>query len=153
VTARRSPDRKGRQIVKLITTEELRRKVERNDDFKLVMTLSEFAYARKHIAGTIHFETVADALAGLRPEEEIVVYCAGIHCAASIYAYRLLERAGYGRVRRYSGGIAEWEEAGHPLVVGGPEPRPAPSIAEPMRRRPRPAPARAGLHRPWYAWA
>ena len=52
----------------------------------------------------------------LDPAEEIIVYRAHVHCPASIRAYRLLERSGYTRVRRYAGGIADWEEAGYPLA-------------------------------------
>ena len=99
----------------LISREELRRKLERGDEFKLVMTLSGFAYRTKHIASSLHFETVEEAVAALDREDEIVVYCADVHCVASIYAYRLLEREGFTRVRRYAGGLADWEEAGYPL--------------------------------------
>jgi 3-mercaptopyruvate sulfurtransferase SseA len=38
-----------------------------------------------------------------------------LYCVASIYAYRLLEREGFLRVRRYAGGIADWEDAGYPV--------------------------------------
>ena len=96
--------------MKLITREELRRKLERGDEFKLVMTLSALAYRSKHIPSSWYFETIGEALAALDPTEEIVVYCADVHCAASIYAYHRLERAGYTRVRRYAGGVADWEE-------------------------------------------
>jgi rhodanese-related sulfurtransferase len=99
----------------LISREELHRKLERGDEFTLVMTLSGFAYGTKHIAGSHHFETVEDALAALDREDEIVVYCADVHCVASIYAYRFLEREGFTRVRRYAGGVADWEQAGYPL--------------------------------------
>ena len=51
----------------------------------------------------------------LSPDDEIVVYCSHEGCAASKYAYHLLESKGYGNVRRYSGGIDEWEESGLPL--------------------------------------
>ena len=34
---------------------------------------------------------------------------------ASKYAYHLLTEAGYKRVSRYAGGVANWEEAGHPM--------------------------------------
>jgi hypothetical protein len=70
----------------LISREELHRKLERGDDFTLVMTLSGFAYSTKHIAGSHHFETVEEALVELDREDEIVVYCADVHCVASIYA-------------------------------------------------------------------
>jgi rhodanese-related sulfurtransferase len=127
----------------VISREELHRKLERHEEFRLVMTLSAFAYGIKHIPGSLHFETVEAALAALDRDEEVVVYCADVHCAASIYAYHLLEREGYRRVRRYAGGIADWEEAGYPLAqeTVGPAPTPAPA-----GRRPR-------LNRPWHAAA
>jgi rhodanese-related sulfurtransferase len=112
-----------------ITREDLHRKLERHDEFKLVMTLSAFAYETKHIPGTLHFETVEAALAALDPDDEVVVYCADVYCAASIYAARLLEREGYRHVRRYAGGIADWEDAGYAL-----EPAPAPGRGRAPRR-------------------
>jgi 3-mercaptopyruvate sulfurtransferase SseA len=44
-----------------------------------------------------------------------VVYCSNEDCIASQAAYRLLERHGYPNVRRYAGGLADWEAAGYPL--------------------------------------
>ena len=109
----------------LITRDELRAKLHRGDEFKLVMTLSARSFRAKHIPTSVHFETVAeDAVDALDPAEEIVVYCSDVYCAASIYAYRLFERQGYMRVRRYAGGISDWEEAGYPLDTLRAEPRP-----------------------------
>ena len=123
----------------LIAREDLHRKLERREEFKLVMTLSAFAYGTKHIPGSLHFETVDAALAALDPDEEIVVYCADVHCAASIYAYRLLEREGYRHVRRYAGGVADWEDAGYPLARETLEPvGAAPSRVRGHERRGRP---------------
>lgn len=105
--------------MELITRTELREKLEqRADDFKLVMTLSTWAYEAKRIPTSLHFETIDEALDALDPADEIVVYCGDAHCAASIYAYRFLERAGYSRVRRYAGGISDWEDAGYSLEQG-----------------------------------
>ena len=136
--------------MKLITREELRRKMERGDEFKLVMTLSAHAFRAKHIPNSCYFETIGEALAALDPSEEIVVYCADVHCVASIYAYRRLEQAGYTRVRRYAGGVADWEAAGYPLESG-----PGRPPAERSRRR---APtlrmqALTRTSRPWHAYA
>ena len=130
--------------MKLITREELREKLERTEEFKLVMTLSAFAHRTKRIPTSLHFETVGEALAALDPADEIVVYCGDVHCAASIYAYRLLEREGYTRVRRYAGGIADWEAAGYPLEGGAVTPEP-----DRLRRERR----RAGIRRPWLVCA
>jgi rhodanese-related sulfurtransferase len=104
----------------LITREELRAKLDRGDEFALVMTLSDFAYRAKHIPTSLHFDTAEDMLGTLDPGQEIVVYCADAHCPASIYAYGVLEQAGYGRVRRYAGGMADWEAARYPIEHGMP---------------------------------
>ena len=134
----------------LISRDELRRKLERGDEFKLVMTLSAYAFDTKRIPTSLRFETVEKALAVLDPAEEIVVYCADVYCAASIYAYRLLEREGYTRVRRYTGGVADWEEAGFPLEEGPGEPTPHASREERAGRRSRSRHRRgAGVNRPW----
>jgi rhodanese-related sulfurtransferase len=99
----------------LISRDELKAKLDRKDPFKLVMVLSEWAYRSKHIPGTMHFVTPEDALAMLERDDDIVVYCTGYDCIASVYAYEYLEQHGYMHVRRYAGGIIEWEEAGYPL--------------------------------------
>jgi rhodanese-related sulfurtransferase len=127
----------------LITREELHEKLERGDEFKLVMTLPEFSYRAKHIPSSLRYQSVGDALAELDPGEEIVVYCADVHCAASIYAYHLLRRQGYGRVRRYAGGVSDWEDAGYPLESGDHAPAPEP------RARRREQPRVGWLLRPW----
>jgi rhodanese-related sulfurtransferase len=132
----------------LITRQELRAKLDRGDEFKLVMTLSEVAYRAKHIPTSLHFDTVKEMLATLDPGQDIVVYCADVRCPASIYAYELLERAGYTRVRRYAGGIAEWEAAGYPIEHGVP---PAQTDRSWMKRiPPRPVPDRRGTPSHWW---
>jgi rhodanese-related sulfurtransferase len=110
--------------MRLISRDELRAKLERGDDFNLLMVLSANAFEAKHIPGSVHFTTWQEALAALDPAEEIVVYCAGEYCAASIRFYVLLERNGYTRVRRYAGGLADWEAAGYPIASNrGTQPR------------------------------
>jgi rhodanese-related sulfurtransferase len=127
----------------LISREELREKLESGADIQLVMALPAHAYYAKRIPGSRHFETVGEALASLDRCHEIVVYCATVYCAASIYAYRLLEREGYTRVSRYAGGIDDWEAAGYPVEVGPPR--------EEKRRVPRPT--RRAARRRWPAFA
>lgn len=101
--------------IETIDREELKVKLDRGDDFRLVMTLHEFAFQAAHIPGSIHFPTVAEALAGLDPEDEIVVYCSDPACVASQFAYRGLKEHGYGNVRRYEGGLSDWQAAGYPI--------------------------------------
>jgi rhodanese-related sulfurtransferase len=54
-------------------------------------------------------------LAALGKNDEIVVYCTNPECLASVAAYRRLVDAGYTNVRRYAGGVVDWEDAGLPL--------------------------------------
>jgi rhodanese-related sulfurtransferase len=51
----------------------------------------------------------------LDPDEQIVVYCTSDDCHASVTLYHALVDAGYKHVRRYSGGLTDWEAAGLPL--------------------------------------
>jgi len=102
--------------MKIINREELKAKLDRGDNFKLVMTLSKWAYDAKHIPGSLNIHSITEALSQLQPVEEIVVYCASNSCPASITAYELLRSRGYHNVYWYPGGLVEWESAGYPLV-------------------------------------
>ena len=99
----------------LITREELKEKLDRGDGFKLVMALSEWAYRAKRIPGSLHFGSLQEASAVLNRDDEIVVYCSAPDCVSSIAAYMQMERAGFRNIRRYAGGLTEWESAGLPL--------------------------------------
>lgn len=98
-----------------ISREELKTKLERGDDFKLVMTLAEWAYQMSHIPGSLNITSMPAAQELLKPDDEIVVYCSDELCIASRAAYMYLTANGYNNVRRYSGGLSEWEDAGYPL--------------------------------------
>ncbi len=101
--------------IETIDREELKAKLDRGDDFRLVMTLHDWAFRAAHIPGSIHFHTVEDAYQGLSPDDEIVVYCSDMACVASQLAYRGLKEHGYKKVRRYAGGLSDWQQAGYPL--------------------------------------
>jgi len=99
----------------IIDPEEIKTKLDRGEDFKLVMAMGEWAFDAKHIPGSLNISALGAAIDQLKPEDEIVVYCAGKSCFASVAAYQLLEGKGYGNVRRYLGGLEDWEAAGYPL--------------------------------------
>jgi rhodanese-related sulfurtransferase len=101
--------------IRIIEREELKSKLDRGDDFKLVMAMHEWGFNAAHIPGSLHFNTVSDAREALRLDDEIVVYCSDPACAASQFAYRWLVEAGYSNVRRYSGGASDWAAAGYEL--------------------------------------
>jgi rhodanese-related sulfurtransferase len=105
----------GPEPIRTISRDDLKAKLARGDDFKLVMALNRWAYDAKHIPGSLHFDTPEALYAALRPDEDIVVYCSNVDCLSSVALYRDLVRHGYPNVRRYAGGLLEWEEAGLPL--------------------------------------
>jgi rhodanese-related sulfurtransferase len=102
-------------VMNLIDREELKERLDNRDDIKLVMVLSEWAYHAKHIPGSLHFATTVEALKALDPDEEIVFYDSNPRCPASRMAGKLLDARGFKRVRRYAGGLEDWEDAGYPL--------------------------------------
>jgi rhodanese-related sulfurtransferase len=68
------------EMVKTIEREELKKKIDRGDHFRLVETLSEEKYRKGHLPGAVNLPP--DQLAELAPRllpdrsEEIIVYCA-----------------------------------------------------------------------------
>jgi rhodanese-related sulfurtransferase len=99
----------------LISSEDLKAKIDRGDDFKLVMTLSQWAFQAKHIPGSINVTRPEQTTDLLDPSDEIVVYCSNPACTASQMAYHFLTSRGFENVRRYAGGVQDWEAAGYPL--------------------------------------
>lgn len=101
--------------IRLITRERLKEKLDRGHAFVLAMTLDEYAFQSKHIPGSVCLHRKEDALGLFEPQDEIVVYCSNVSCNASIMAYHFLVDRGFVNVRRYAGGLQDWEEAGFPL--------------------------------------
>lgn len=105
----------GQEPVLTISRQELKDKLDRREPIKLVMALSRWAFDAKHIPGSLHFDDPEELYASLDPDDEIVVYCSNVDCLSSVAMYRSLVERGYRNVRRYAGGLIEWEEAGLPL--------------------------------------
>src|ERR671932_588161 len=97
--------------MKLISREELKKKLDRGDDFKLVNALGEWAYNAKDIPGSINISKIDDARKILDPKDDIVIYCSNPSRSASIIGYQLLTNMGFNKVKRYAGGIEDWEQA------------------------------------------
>lgn len=68
-----------------------------------------------HVPGSFGVASPTAAMEVLDVNDETVVYCTSRDCMVSRLLYRALEDAGYDNVRRYSGGVLAWQEAGHPL--------------------------------------
>jgi rhodanese-related sulfurtransferase len=107
-----------------ISRTELKEKLDGWEDLKLVFVLGEWQYQAMHIPGSLHMPNSlslyqsGEALAGLDRDDEIVVYCSNDTCPASISAYYLLVQRGFKNVRRYAGGLLDWQGAGYPFGRG-----------------------------------
>ena len=66
--------------MKTIEREELRRKMDRGDDFLLLEVLGEASYEREHLPGAVHYEG-REQVGGLAPDTstEIVAYCSNFN--------------------------------------------------------------------------
>ncbi|WP_051957867.1 rhodanese-like domain-containing protein [Desulfobacter vibrioformis] len=85
-------------------------------------------YDLGHIPGALNFplgdfeEEKKEMLSRITPEDEILVYCAGVTCHDShTFATRLVEM-GFAHVAIYAGGFAEWEEMGFDVAGKGTDP-------------------------------
>jgi rhodanese-related sulfurtransferase len=105
----------GLDPIRTISRDELKAKLDRGDDFKLIMALNRWAFDAKHIPGSLHFDTPEALYGAVKPDDEVVVYCSHVDCLSSVALYRELINRGYQHVRRYSGGLLDWENAGLPL--------------------------------------
>jgi rhodanese-related sulfurtransferase len=110
--------------MKGISRTELKEKLDAREDLKLLFVLGEWQYRTMHIPGSLHVPNSLslyqsdEALAGLDRDDEIVVYCSSEICCASISAYYLLVQRGFKNVRRYAGGLLDWQEASYAFERG-----------------------------------
>jgi len=103
--------------MEIITTEALRAKLARGDDFALVEVLPYEAYDKYHLPGAINIplgEGFAEKVVQALPDknQEIVVYCSDENCSASPTAAKQLMDLGYQRVIDYEFGKRDWLKKG-----------------------------------------
>jgi rhodanese-related sulfurtransferase len=105
-------------VVKEISREELKAKMDRGDDFVLVESLSRRRYESSHLPGAINlpYGFIDDAERVLPDKRaEIVVYCMNEEREASREEAWELQEMGYRRVLHYAGGKQDWIKAGLPV--------------------------------------
>lgn len=76
-------------------------------------------YAAGHLPGAVHLplEQLADRLAELPRDQQIIAYCRGRYCVLAHDAVRVLAAHGLD-ARRAVDGMLEWRLAGHPVQPG-----------------------------------
>ncbi len=81
----------------------------------------EGGFARAHIDGALDFDLDDAAGQAARVtssmDTPIVLYCTDVRCLGSEFVGTQLVEAGYTNVRRFPGGIAEWTDAGLPVLT------------------------------------
>ncbi len=105
-------------MVKEISREELKAKMDRGDDFVLVEALSRQHFESSHLPGAINlpYEFVDEAERVLADKRaEIVVYCMNEECESPRVEARELGEMGYQHVLHYAGGKQGWIKAGLPV--------------------------------------
>jgi rhodanese-related sulfurtransferase len=101
--------------MRTINRQQLKAKLDAGEDIKLVMTVGGWTFRARHIPGSLGFPSPRSALRELRCDDEIVVYSTNRHRHGPAAACQALEAHGYRNVSCYSGGLADWEDAGYPV--------------------------------------
>lgn len=105
-----------------IDRETLRLKLENRQRLVLVEALPAAYYEQGHLPAAVNIphDAVDAQAARLLPDKnvEIVVYCASATCRNSDYAALRLKALGYANVYVYTGGKADWMDAGLPVESG-----------------------------------
>ena len=99
-----------------ISKEELTEMMEQGEEIQIVNVLEPRHYGLGSIQGSLHIpiSEIDERVDELDPDFEVITYCAGGDCHASVEAAHKLAEKGF-KVRAYEGGIEEWKEAGLPL--------------------------------------
>jgi rhodanese-related sulfurtransferase len=106
-------------MAKVITTEELKKKIDGGGDFYLIDALSPNSFEARHIPGAKNVSNGPEFLKQFENEiqaakdADIIVYCSSSGCMASVRAADTLEKAGYTNVKHYKDGLAGWQNAGY----------------------------------------
>lgn len=104
--------------VELVTREDLLPRLARDEVLLLDVRPAE-EYAAGHIPGAVSlpFDRVAESVAQLPADTEVVAYCRGGWCVMAHDAVRLLQAEGRA-ARRLEDGMLEWRVAGLPVEAG-----------------------------------
>ena len=106
-------------MAKVITTEELKKKIDGGGKFYLLDTLSANSYEARHIPQaksapySPNFVQEFEKAVSAPKDAEIITYCASSTCQLSVLAADALEKAGYTNVGHYKDGLAGWKNAGY----------------------------------------
>lgn len=106
-----------------ITTQQLKEKIDKKEDFALVEVLGPETFADFHIPGAINVpvdDTFEENIQKRVSDKTkpVVVYCRDIECHASAKAVRRMGLLGYTNVLEFHNGKNGWKAMGLPVETG-----------------------------------
>lgn len=109
--------------MKTIKAQELKRKMDHNEEVLVLDVLPSEHYETQHIPGAksipLEKDNFVDSVkdAAKNKQQQVVVYCASTECDLSPKAADRLESEGFENVVDFNGGIQEWKDAGYSLTA------------------------------------
>lgn len=106
-----------------ISVEDLKAKVDSNDDFIIIDIQTVENYLKKHIPNSLSMpqEDLARRYKELPKDKEIIVTSAGKKvdtCDACTQSTRTLISFGFSNVKNFKEGVLGWESKGYPVITG-----------------------------------
>jgi len=122
VHAAKSEYRSPESVAGAITTSLSQAKKFFDDGVVFIDVRNPRFYASGHIPGAFHLDfknnyNEEELLAVAKKSQPIVIYCSGIKCSRSYRASAKAVSWGFQRVHYFRGGIADWKQAGYPVIV------------------------------------
>jgi rhodanese-related sulfurtransferase len=108
----------ARSRVKETTVDEIKKRLDKRDQFVLVDVREQSEFAKDHLPGAVHLgkgvieRDIEAQVSDL--DAPLVLYCGGGFRSA--LAADNLQKMGYTNVISMDGGIREWREKGYPLT-------------------------------------
>lgn len=103
-----------------ISLDDLKKKMDKGEDFILLDNRSFGEYQEKHIPGasSMPLSEIDKKYQELSKDKEIITYCHGWHCNTSKIAAQKLKDYGFEKVRILDGTVSDWEKRGWPIEKG-----------------------------------
>ena len=117
-----APQARAQKDFPIITTEELKSLIDRENAFVLIDSRTKQEFAESHIVKAVNIpdKKLSENLSLLPGDKDVllVIYCNGVKCGKSKRLALQLEPLGYRHIRIYVDGIPVWEEKKMPLIIG-----------------------------------
>jgi rhodanese-related sulfurtransferase len=108
----------AKKRVREVTTDDIKGKLDRHEDFYLVDVREESEYAQDHLPGAIHLgKGIIERDVEMRVPDlnaPLVLYCGGGYRSA--LTADNLQKMGYTNVVSMDGGVREWRAKGYPFT-------------------------------------